>query len=230
MPGETDLYGALCTALERELGDDYECRYGESLAYDLRYDASDAVGEQTFQADVAVFADGVPRLVVGVTAGDPTTHQLVVYDDKARRHKQTRPFLRYGLAAFGADGGVTKADLWHTDAIDFLFASAGTPAEVAGDSGRESGVSEDGGGSDPPGASVGPDDGRSGDSDDDRFGLPDDGLSTLVHLVRRNLEASHRLERVLEGHSGHVAMNRDVQFYDSDRGIGAVESPIPPGE
>lgn len=216
VPGETDLYGALCTALERELGDDYECRYGESLAYDLRYDASDAVGEQTFQADVAVFADGVPRLVVGVTADDPTTHQLVVYDDKARRHKQTRPFLRYGLAAFGADGGVTKADLWHTDAIDFLFTSAGTPAEGGGDiSGR------------------GPDDNRdsrSDTSDRDRFGLPDDGLSTLVHLVRRNLEASHRLERVLEGHSDYVAMNRAVQFYDDDRGIGATDEPIPPGE
>jgi hypothetical protein len=62
-------------------------------------------GQSAFETDLCVFernAQGIeiPRLVMEFK-GRITTHDVITYSAKARKHKQIYPYLRYGIIMAG---------------------------------------------------------------------------------------------------------------------------------
>jgi hypothetical protein len=52
-----------------------------------------------------------------------TTHDVLTYSTKARKHKQVYPYLRYGLV-LGNDPSVPGRFFTHNEALDFCVAAA----------------------------------------------------------------------------------------------------------
>lgn len=95
-----------------------------SLLYDLSFDHKGSVamgvdpdsgepirgGGRGFEQDILVFdqvADGqtsvVPRIVAELKYGSVTTHDVIVYSEKADRIRRVYPYVRYGLVIGGFD-------------------------------------------------------------------------------------------------------------------------------
>jgi hypothetical protein len=58
-------------------------------------------GQPAFQTDLCVFEEKkedlfIPRVVMEFK-GSITTHDVLTYSAKARKHKQVYPYLRYGI-------------------------------------------------------------------------------------------------------------------------------------
>jgi hypothetical protein len=83
-------------------------------------------GRSAFQTDLCVFEtlEGVeiPRVVMEFKASI-TTHDILTYSAKARKHKQVYPYLRYGIVA-SADSAVPGRFFRHNEALDYCFAAA----------------------------------------------------------------------------------------------------------
>jgi len=58
-----------------------------------------------------------------------STHDILTYSAKARKHKQVYPYLRYGLVA-SRERFVAGKFFTHNEALDFYLAAGGLP--VAG--------------------------------------------------------------------------------------------------
>ena len=65
----------------------------------------------------------LPRVVIEFKTG-LTTHDILTYSTKARRHKQIYPYLRYGLLA-SRERCITGKFFTHNEALDFCLATAG---------------------------------------------------------------------------------------------------------
>ena len=61
--------------------------------------------------------------VVAEFKGRMTTHDVITYSAKARKHKQVYPFLRYGLVV-ETDSIPSRAFI-HNEALDFIIALGG---------------------------------------------------------------------------------------------------------
>ena len=84
-------------------------------------------GESAFQTDLCVFErvndeTNVPRVVLEFKAR-LTTHDILIYSTKARKHKQIYPYLRYGLVV-GEETKVPGKFFTHNEALDFCVAAA----------------------------------------------------------------------------------------------------------
>lgn len=118
---EKDTYEPLAQEINQRLGSEYECRIGERLTYSLNYDADLETEEQRFETDLSIFEDGTPRLVIEVKHETVSTHGLMYTNDKAEKHKQVFPFLRYGLLVTSSKRNLTKKYLWHNRLLDFIY-------------------------------------------------------------------------------------------------------------
>jgi hypothetical protein len=82
-------------------------------------------GQGAFQTDLCVFEQvspdvALPRVVLEFKKG-VTTHDVLTYSAKARRHKQVYPYLRYGMilsSLKAVPGRVFK----HNESLDFVAA------------------------------------------------------------------------------------------------------------
>jgi hypothetical protein len=84
-------------------------------------------GQSAFQTDLSVFervSNGaeIPRVVLEFKPG-VTTHDVLTYSTKARKHKQVYPYLRYGLI-IGNDKSIPGRFFTHNEALDFCAAAA----------------------------------------------------------------------------------------------------------
>ena len=84
-------------------------------------------GQSAFQTDLCVFEDvdigiSIPRVVMEFKAG-LSTHDVITYSAKARKHKQVYPYLRYGLI-IGNETTVPGRFFTHNEALDFCVAAA----------------------------------------------------------------------------------------------------------
>jgi hypothetical protein len=82
-------------------------------------------GQAAFETDLCVFEehDGVeiPRVVIEFKPRI-TTHDVLTYSAKARKHKQIYPYLRYGMI-MGAERALPGRFFVHNEALDFALAT-----------------------------------------------------------------------------------------------------------
>ena len=82
-------------------------------------------GLAAFQVDLVAYEtkdDGVsiPRVAIELKAGGLSTHQLILYSAKAEQHKQTYPYLRYGMVVAGWQDRLTPKVVRHGKHFDFI--------------------------------------------------------------------------------------------------------------
>src|SRR5665647_1175784 len=82
-------------------------------------------GDSAFQTDLCIFRKKndieLPKIVFEFKA-NLTSHDVITYSNKARRHKQIYPYLRYGLIAFELST-IPKRFFVHNESLDFIFAT-----------------------------------------------------------------------------------------------------------
>ena len=114
---------------------------GEALLYEVTVDnrlkvtinpRSPVRGQSAFQTDLCIFDDvspetSLPRVVMEFKKSI-TTHDILTYSAKARRHKQVYPYLRYGLVT-SADVTVPRRFFTHNEALDFFLAVGALEAQ-----------------------------------------------------------------------------------------------------
>ncbi|HZZ95185.1 MAG TPA: hypothetical protein VFE23_21680 [Usitatibacter sp.] len=84
-------------------------------------------GQSAFQTDLCVFEtlDGdtkIPRVVLEFKPRI-STHDVLSYSAKARKHKQIYPYVRYGIV-IGSEEKVPGRFFTHNEALDFCVATA----------------------------------------------------------------------------------------------------------
>lgn len=110
-------------------------RRGAALFYELTLDnelqltvnpRAPTRGQAAFQTDLCVFEQRerveLPRVVLEFKTR-LTTHDILTYSAKARRHKQVYPYLRYGFVLSGVKV-VPRRFHRHNEALDFALALA----------------------------------------------------------------------------------------------------------
>lgn len=116
-----------------------EVERGAALLYQVKVDArlnitvdprSPRRGQSAFQTDLCVFERvgaklRIPRVVLEFKPG-VSTHDILTYSAKARRHKQVYPYLRYGLVG-SREPFVAGKFFTHNEALDFYLAAGGLP-------------------------------------------------------------------------------------------------------
>lgn len=132
------------TTVGRLLKEPLRVERGAALLYEVTVNASLEVtvdpryprrGISAFQTDLCVFdavsADAsIPRVVLECK-GNLTTHDVLTYSAKARRHKQIYPYLRYGLLLSKNDR-VPSRFYRHNEALDFCIAVGGLAGRSTG--------------------------------------------------------------------------------------------------
>src|SRR5262245_5570498 len=93
-------------------------------------------GDSAFQTNLCVFEQksndiGLPRVVLEFKAGI-STHDVLTYSTKARKHKQVYPYLRYGVVVSN-EAVVPHRFFIHNEALDFFAALKNTKHAELGD-------------------------------------------------------------------------------------------------
>ncbi len=88
---------------------------GKLTTYNVR-------GEGAYEVDILVKSKSektIPLLAIEVKGGKfSTTHDAIVYSDKARAHKLIYPYLRYGFVTL--DENVQIRTILHSEGFDFI--------------------------------------------------------------------------------------------------------------
>jgi hypothetical protein len=90
-------------------------------------------GTSAFQTDLCVFESKseevvIPRVVLEFKT-KITTHDVLTYSAKARKHKQVYPYLRYGMVA-SDQAHVAGRVFNHNESLDFCAAVAGLDGDA----------------------------------------------------------------------------------------------------
>ena len=130
---EVEFGDILAEALKEGLPD-YEVSTKESLIYrvivdeDGKYFPRNAEkpvrGQLAFETDLLVKKDNLPLVVCELKhkkGGGFTTHDILTYSIKAKRHKEIYPYLRYGFIA-GNTRKLSNKFFTHNDGFDFALA------------------------------------------------------------------------------------------------------------
>ena len=133
---ESEFVAEAMVAAREILSSPLSIERGASLLYEVAVDhrleltvdpKAPRRGRSAFETDLCVFeevAEGVriPRVVLEFKPGI-TTHDVITYSVKARRHKQVYPYLRYGLV-IGNRSDIPGRVFKHNEALDFVVAAA----------------------------------------------------------------------------------------------------------
>ncbi len=134
MAEESKFVDIALLATQKALEPPLSVRRGAALLYQVTVDNKLALtvdpkqpmrGDSAFQTDLCVFdqkSDGVviPRVVLEFKTSI-TTHDVITYSAKARKHKQVYPYLRYGIIMSGV-ATVPKRVFVHNESLDFAAA------------------------------------------------------------------------------------------------------------
>jgi hypothetical protein len=95
-----------------------------------------ARGQSAFQTDLCIFEERprgirLPRVVLEFKAR-LTTHDVLTYSTKARKHKQVYPYLRYGIVA-ARDRVVPRRFFTHNEGLDFCLVLGSFPRRRLGE-------------------------------------------------------------------------------------------------
>lgn len=133
---EDPFVATAMSAAEEVLAPPLSIQRGASLLYQVTVDNHLQIrvnpkkpmrGQSAFQTDLCVFETldaetKIPRVVLEFKPG-LSTHDVIIYSAKARKHKQIYPYLRYGLV-IGNEAKVPGKFFTHNEALDFCVASA----------------------------------------------------------------------------------------------------------
>jgi hypothetical protein len=137
---EDRLVAAAHRVLARSLPRRFNVQRGAPLLYQVQVDnrldftvkaSAPTRGQSAFQTDLCVFErvaanTRIPRVVLEFKTG-LSTHDILTYSTKARRHKQVYPYLRYGIVA-AREPRVTAKFFNHNEALDFVIAAGSLSA------------------------------------------------------------------------------------------------------
>ena len=141
---EDDYVEPALAAAKEVLGHPLSIVRGAALLYQVTVDNTLSLtvdpqhpkrGQSAFQTDLAVFeevAKGVliPRVVMEFKLS-LTTHDVLTYSAKARKHKQVYPYLRYGIVV-GRELAMPGRFFTHNDGLDFGVAAASFKGNLQG--------------------------------------------------------------------------------------------------
>jgi len=133
---EDEFVAAALDAAKDVLGSPLIIRRGANLLYQVTVDnhlklnvkiKDPKRGQSAFQTDLCVFEEidsdtKIPRVVLEFKAR-LTTHDVLTYSSKARKHKQVYPYLRYGLV-IGSETTIPGRFFTHNESLDFCVAAA----------------------------------------------------------------------------------------------------------
>jgi hypothetical protein len=136
MAKESEFVEIAKAAAESILAPPLSIRRGACLLYQVTVDNELALtvdlknpsrGNSAFQTDLCIFEEKrkdilIPRVVMEFKTRI-TTHDVLTYSAKARKHKQVYPYLRYGLVA-SDENTVPGRVFTHNEALDFCAAVA----------------------------------------------------------------------------------------------------------
>jgi hypothetical protein len=93
-------------------------------------------GDSAFQTDLCVFEEKsnnikLPRVLLEFKSGI-STHDVLTYSAKARKHKQVYPYLRYGVVVSN-EAVAPRRFFIHNEALDFFAAVKNTKHAELGD-------------------------------------------------------------------------------------------------
>jgi len=94
----------------------------------VHFDERPKRGHSAFQTDLCIFLQkdngqeiqNIPKVVIEFKSG-LSTHDIITYSNKARRHKQVYPYLRYGLISYNIST-IPKRFFIHNEDLDFYLA------------------------------------------------------------------------------------------------------------
>ncbi|MDD5056394.1 MAG: hypothetical protein PHQ60_00885 [Sideroxydans sp.] len=112
---ESDFVRRLQILMVNLLPEEYEITKGEKLAYQSAFETN-----SEFETDLCIYdEERIPRVVFEFKTS-PTTHDVMVYSQKADDHKRIHPQLVYGMIA--EKGRVVATKLWkHNRHMDFAL-------------------------------------------------------------------------------------------------------------
>jgi len=142
---EDKLVGEARSIIARILPRRFEVERGAVLLYEVRLDDRLQVtvnptqptrGQSAFETDLCVFERRtanlrIPRVVLEFKPG-LSSHDVLTYSTKARKHKQVYPYLRYGLVV-ARHSAVPGRFYTHNEALDFCLAVKDLPARTLAD-------------------------------------------------------------------------------------------------
>ena len=141
MAKESKFVGVALEVAEKILQQPLSVRRGAALLYEVTVDNNLSLtvdpkrpvrGDSAFQTDLCIFekkSDDVviPRVVLEFKA-QITTHDVLTYSAKARKHKQVYPYLRYGVVVSDTST-VPRRFFVHNESLDFFAALADTKGD-----------------------------------------------------------------------------------------------------
>jgi hypothetical protein len=106
----------------------YQITLDNNLRPMVNFDEDPRRGHSAFQTDLCIFLqkyDGqkikkIPKVVIEFKNA-LSTHDVITYSNKARRHKQVYPYLRYGLISYNISK-IPKRFFLHNEDLDFYLA------------------------------------------------------------------------------------------------------------
>ncbi len=112
---ESPFGNRLIAIIANLLPEGFKIEKGKKLAYQSAFETN-----SQFETDLCIFdADEIPRVVLELKTS-PTTHDVMVYSQKADDHKRMYPQLVYGMVAERGKTVATK--LWkHNRHMDFAL-------------------------------------------------------------------------------------------------------------
>ena len=140
MATESRFVGVALRVAEKVAPARCEVVRGEALLYQVAIDnhleltvdvkAPPKRGQSAFQTDLCVFEKRrglrIPRVVLEFKTRI-TTHDVLTYSAKARKHKQVYPYLRYGVV-ISEEAHIPGRVFTHNEALDFAVAAGGLKA------------------------------------------------------------------------------------------------------
>ena len=115
----------------RNLIGGYQVKTGDSVVYKLIVDGSGKIkppniryparGQYAFETDILIQNEKVPLIIVEVKLDSFTTHDVLTYSTKAKKHKEVYPFLRYGFLIGNRDR-IDGRFFTHNTDLDFALA------------------------------------------------------------------------------------------------------------
>jgi hypothetical protein len=127
---EKELEKRIKDRLEKSLKG-YEVKTGESLIYKIILDRNlehrpndlknPTRGDYAFQTDILIKKSGLPLVVIELKNKGFSTHDIITYSNKAIRHKDIYPYIRYGYVVFGVPK-IDKKFFTHNVGVDFALA------------------------------------------------------------------------------------------------------------